>query len=578
MRASSARGAGRAVALALIGVLIAACGVSVPPPPLPTPQRDACSDFELDVDRFWSRDAHVKVKAGILQAGGSIDEVVVERVVTKMDQVSRDWVMMQESVCRDTVVRKVTPPEVYTKVSLCLRTALVSQRTVVEMMRAPTQRQVYKLDETLAAIGTDVASCQKEAVYAGYDARKRDDKDSIEAREALGAARAYDQLADKARLAEAIARGLGAAKRANDARLIVDLTLEEGKRVRYYKAKRDAARDLAIEAGMLASKDGYEAGVAAALALRAAVEMDAARYDESVALFRKSLEIRERLLGKDDPETAKTYNGLGAVHMRKGELDPALSWFQKALDVRAKVLGEDHPTTAASHNNVGNVHLQKGELDAALASYKRALAIQERALGKEHPSTAASYNNLGVVYSQKRDVDAALEWFTRAVAVHERVFGKDHPDTATSYGNLGSAYDDKKAYDDALTWHRRALEIRERVLGKDHPATASSYSDIGVVYDHKGALDEALSWYTRAADIDERALGKDHASTAAAWENIGHVHEKKRAWPEAIEWLHKAEAADLHRAGDAGPDTVRVRAAIADLCAKHPAACAPAKR
>lgn len=38
--------------------------------------------------------------------------------MTKMDSLTRDWVMMQEGICKDTIVREVMPREVYVKVSL----------------------------------------------------------------------------------------------------------------------------------------------------------------------------------------------------------------------------------------------------------------------------------------------------------------------------------------------------------------------------------------------------------------------------------------------------------------------------
>jgi hypothetical protein len=76
-----------------------------------------------------------------------------------MDAVTRDWVMMQESVCKDTVVRKITPPEAYTKVAACMRVALVSQRTLIEAMRSPKKEQVFKLDEAIAGISRDNGEC-----------------------------------------------------------------------------------------------------------------------------------------------------------------------------------------------------------------------------------------------------------------------------------------------------------------------------------------------------------------------------------------------------------------------------------
>ncbi len=148
--------------LLLVSLLALSCGG--PDPKFargnPRGKTGPCDDFEKDVDRFWSRSTKAEVRAGIIGATGEFARSLVERVVTKMDSVTRDWVMMQESVCKDTVVRKITTPEVYTKVAACMRVALVSQRTLVEAMRGPSREQVFKLDDAVLAIGRDNAECQ----------------------------------------------------------------------------------------------------------------------------------------------------------------------------------------------------------------------------------------------------------------------------------------------------------------------------------------------------------------------------------------------------------------------------------
>ena len=117
---------------------------------LPTPTMPASvergDDFDKDVRVLWSRSTKIEVERRHPCVTGKYAESLSERVVTKMDAITRDWVMMQESVCKDTVVRKVTPAEVYTKVAACMRVALVSQRTLVEVMRSPNKEQVFELE------------------------------------------------------------------------------------------------------------------------------------------------------------------------------------------------------------------------------------------------------------------------------------------------------------------------------------------------------------------------------------------------------------------------------------------------
>ena len=58
------------------------------------------------------------------------------------------------------------------------------------------------------------------------------------------------------------------------------------------------------------------------------------------------MEICEKVLGKDHPETATSYNNNGLEYYYQGDHARALQYYCKALEIREKVLGKDHPETA----------------------------------------------------------------------------------------------------------------------------------------------------------------------------------------------------------------------------------------
>jgi tetratricopeptide (TPR) repeat protein len=103
---------------------------------------------------------------------------------------------------------------------------------------------------------------------------------------------------------------------------------------------------------------------------------------------------------------AVLYNTAGYGFNYNGQYDEALEWYTKALAIREKVLGKEHPDTAATYNNMAGVYDSQGDYEKALEWYTKALAISEKVLGKEHPDTAATYNNMAGVYdrSEERDV------------------------------------------------------------------------------------------------------------------------------------------------------------------------------
>ena len=168
--------------------------------------------------------------------------------------------------------------------------------------------------------------------------------------------------------------------------------------------------------------------------------LDHAFYDKAETINLQLISFRETLYGQKHPDTATSYNNIGAVYDNKGEYDKALEYYHKALVIDEEVLGMKHPSIAKSYNNIGLVYDNKGEYDKALEYYHKALVIDEEVLGMKHPSTATSYINIGAVYYKKGEYDKALEYYHKALVIDEEVLGMKHPDTAISYNNIGLVY------------------------------------------------------------------------------------------------------------------------------------------
>jgi len=66
----------------------------------------------------------------------------------------------------------------------------------------------------------------------------------------------------------------------------------------------------------------------------------------------------------------------------------------RALAIREKILGLEHLDKARSLNNLGFLLRAQGDLVGARPYYERALAIWEKRLGPDHPHTKIARGNL----------------------------------------------------------------------------------------------------------------------------------------------------------------------------------------
>ena len=108
----------------------------------------------------------------------------------------------------------------------------------------------------------------------------------------------------------------------------------------------------------------------------------------------QALAIRLKSQGPEHPQTAMSYNNIGAAYAHQLQFDRAIEYYHKALQIRITSLGANHPTTAATYNNIGNAYEAKGDLIKAVESTRHALDVFKSALGADHPDTRRVQSNL----------------------------------------------------------------------------------------------------------------------------------------------------------------------------------------
>jgi tetratricopeptide (TPR) repeat protein len=210
-------------------------------------------------------------------------------------------------------------------------------------------------------------------------------------------------------------------------------------------------------------------------------------------------------------------NNLAIVLIMTGATDEAVALFQRTLAMREEALGGDHPLLAQSLNNLANFYASTAQYAEAKALFERALAIQEEALGPNHPIVATSLSNLGVVYFDTGALDEAIVAYERALEIREAALGADSPDTAGNLSNLGEARLALGEYDAAKRHLERALAISEQTLGADHPLLGYPLTGLAKVALAEGRPTDALALSARALALRvDSGLPRDLAASRFA--------------------------------------------------------------
>ncbi|KAI6080516.1 hypothetical protein F4821DRAFT_55383 [Hypoxylon rubiginosum] len=95
------------------------------------------------------------------------------------------------------------------------------------------------------------------------------------------------------------------------------------------------------------------------------------------------LQLQENSANK---ETGLLFN-VAESYFMLGKYNEAEQMYRQTLEVRERVLGREHPSTLGSMNNLADVLGNQGKYEEAEQMHRQELELCERVLGREHPDT-----------------------------------------------------------------------------------------------------------------------------------------------------------------------------------------------
>lgn len=74
-----------------------------------------------------------------------------------------------------------------------------------------------------------------------------------------------------------------------------------------------------------------------------------------------------------------------------------------------KVLGKDHPSTATTYNNIALVYHDQGEYEEALEYYVKSFRVMRIRLGKAHVNTKKVFKNMQCAFVDSGRIKTEFE-------------------------------------------------------------------------------------------------------------------------------------------------------------------------
>jgi CHAT domain-containing protein/Tfp pilus assembly protein PilF len=278
----------------------------------------------------------------------------------------------------------------------------------------------------------------------------------------------------------------------------------------------------------------------------AGLYLSKSELERAELLYQRALEISEKVLGPEDPDTAISLNNLAELYKTKGDYGRAEQLLLRVVKIFEKEFGPEHPSTAISLNNLGLLYIFKGDDERGERLLLRALTIFEKKLGPEHPNTASPLNSLASLYLVKDDYGRAEPLLLRIMNIYEKALGSEHPQMAQVLSNYAYLHYLKGEFERTEATLHRVLTINEKALGPEHPDTATSLNSLAVLYHDKSEYERAERQFRRALAIREKAFGAKHSLTANSLTNLALVYLGKGDHANAEPLHHRAAEVQEH--------------------------------
>jgi tetratricopeptide (TPR) repeat protein len=249
-------------------------------------------------------------------------------------------------------------------------------------------------------------------------------------------------------------------------------------------------------------------------------------HQKADSLYRISLAIQDRLPEQVMLTRTATINELALVRRALGDNEGGLALAREAYDIREEVLGPDDPVVVTALSDLASMHFSMGHLGEAAALFERVVAQRRRLIGTTL-ETAQSLNDYGAVLTSQGDYEGASRAHGEALAIRREILGDKHPQVAQSLSQLGWALQTQGRYAEAEPLHREALAIRQAHFGETHASVGNSLLMLGEVMMAQDDFEGGLRLGVQAVQVFRELLGREHRTTLAA--ELRHARGLQRA-------------------------------------------------
>lgn len=179
-----------------------------------------------------------------------------------------------------------------------------------------------------------------------------------------------------------------------------------------------------------------------------------AGYTEwSYHLFRRALQIGQKLWGNEHIEVAYIMSNVSGVLYRLQKAEEAIKMGQEAVQIASRTAPDLDKRKALIQHNLASMLYSQQRFQEAYDLYLEAYDGRIKLLGYSHPETIDTMKNIGTLLVYVNQIGQGLRYLEKAFLAQNYLFGLAHPHTTETLNELIHIFNEtiKATNDQSLT-------------------------------------------------------------------------------------------------------------------------------
>lgn len=268
--------------------------------------------------------------------------------------------------------------------------------------------------------------------------------------------------------------------------------------------------------------------------------------EEVIRLGEIELKIKEKLLGKENPDYIESLAILVECNAILGNYDKAILLGTEEALIRKKIGGTKTPYYLYLLQNLVSYNMQQNNYNEAIRLQQEIANIKKDILGPDNAEYAYTLANLAVCYYEAGNYKESILFQTEATEIIKKNYGTDNLEYANSLSTLGNYYTHYGNYNEALRLGTEATELLKNTIGQEHISYARALSNLARVYSILGNYTKAINLEVESMNIGKSYYGTEHpeyaislSNLAGYYQDIGNYLETAKLMTEATEIIKR---------------------------------------